>query len=173
MPFVLQVDPFKQGHVIFEEMPLVQSHGSGRLSVAAERAIIENPSIKPLLFDLSDSTNHDQDEDPETVRAYYEALRVPSQTPGRLPFDEFLTTRARTSTNAHSINGGNETGLFPLASMPSHSCAANSHHARGQASGTLRLCALKDIAKDEEITIDYLNAIMPTSERRKLLQVRG
>lgn len=96
-----------------------------------------------------------------------ESAKINDLTQDGANFD-FLSLLLRTHFNAHEVPDG--ACLFPTAAMINHSCSPNSFYRCEQ--HTIQFFANRDIAKGEEITAAYLDAmsmLKPTRYRQEVL----
>lgn len=77
-------------------------------------------------------------------------------------------------TNAYEIHGNGQSGyrgLFPLSSLMSHGCVANSNHRFSIAPPYALACrASVDIKEGDEIFSSYVKITKPTIQRRQILK---
>lgn len=66
--------------------------------------------------------------------------------------------------------GSHENGIFPRVARINHSCIPNAHHHWNQNTYCETIYAVKDIEKDEEILISYINTFVDRATRLKKLK---
>lgn len=79
--------------------------------------------------------------------------------------------RAAASTISDSINSTQQSGsaAYLLSSMLNHSCEPNLDVHFPHNNATVGFMALRDIQKNEQLTISYIDVEMPVSQRRQRL----